>query len=74
MTIYSNTFLFYPQHTVCLLGTFQDATRLYVASEVVMGGELFNRLARVGGAISEDDAKFYTACVTLGLQLSLIHI
>ena len=68
LTIYSNTFLFYPQHTVCLLGTFQDATRLYVASEVVMGGELFNRLARVGGAISEDDAKFYTACVTLGLQ------
>lgn len=56
------------KHTVCLLGTFQDATRLYVATEVVMGGELFNRLARVGGAISESDAQFYTACVTLGLQ------
>ena len=55
-------------HTVRLLGTFQDATKLFFCTEVVMGGELFNRLARVGGAISERDAAFYAACVTLGLQ------
>ena len=35
-------------HTVRLLGTFQDATKLYMCTEVVMGGELFNRLNRVG--------------------------
>jgi cGMP-dependent protein kinase len=56
------------KHTVTLLGTFQDVSKLYVCTEVVMGGELFNRLARVGGAISEGHAQFYTACVTLGLQ------
>ena len=56
------------RHTVRLLGTFQDASKLYVCTEVIMGGELFNRLARVGGAVTEKDAAFYAACVTLGLQ------
>ena len=56
------------RHTVRLLGTFQDAYKLFFCTEAVMGGELFNRLARVGGAISEKDAAFYAACVTLGLQ------
>ena len=55
-------------HTVRLLGTFQDATKLYMCTEVVMGGELFNRLNRVGGTISERDAAFYAACVALGLE------
>ena len=36
-------------HTVRLLGTFQDATKLYMCTEVVMGGELFNRLNARGG-------------------------
>ena len=56
------------RHTVRLLGTFQDSTKLYVCTEVIMGGELFNRLARVGGAVTEKDAAFYAACVVLGLQ------
>ena len=33
-----------------------------------MGGELFNHLSRVGGAISERDARFYAACVVLAFQ------
>jgi len=36
--------------------------------ETVMGGELFNHLSRVGGAISERDARFYAACVVLAFQ------
>ena len=32
------------------------------------GGELFNHLSRVGGAISERDARFYAACVVLAFQ------
>ena len=57
-----------PHTAFGLLGTFQDATKLYMCTEVVMGGELFNRLNRVGGTISERDAAFYAACVALGLE------
>ena len=41
---------------------------LYMCMETVMGGELFNHLSRVGGAISERDARFYAACVVLAFQ------
>jgi|TARA_B100001142_G_scaffold289008_1_gene305517 serine/threonine protein kinase len=54
--------------TVRLVATFQDRAMLYMCMETVMGGELFNHLARVGGALHEDTARFYAACVVLAFQ------
>ena len=53
---------------VRLVATFQDGKMLYMCMETVMGGELFNRLARVGGAVPERHAQFYAACVVLAFE------
>ena len=41
---------------------------LYMCMETVMGGELFTRLGRVGGRVSERDASFYFACVVCAFE------
>jgi cGMP-dependent protein kinase len=55
-------------YLVRLVATFQDTRMLYMCMETVMGGELFSLLTRVGGAVEEKTAKFYTACVVLAFQ------
>lgn len=53
---------------VSLLGSFQDHARLYMVLEIVHGGEFFAYLRKRGEALSEDSARFYAACVILGLE------
>ena len=53
---------------VRLCATFQDRASLYMCMETVMGGELFTRLGRVGGRVSERDASFYFACVVCAFE------
>jgi cGMP-dependent protein kinase len=55
-------------YLVRLVATFQDARMLYMCMETVMGGELFSLLTRMGGAVPEQTAKFYTACVVLAFE------
>lgn len=49
---------------VNLACTFQDNKFLYMLLEYVNGGEFFTHLRRAG-RLANDDARFYTGCVTL---------
>jgi len=46
-----------------LFRTFKDKHSLYLLLEVVLGGELFTLLHIRGGALQNNDARFYAACV-----------
>lgn len=48
---------------VNLFGTFHDTRFLYLLLEYVVGGEFFTHL-RKAGRFSNDDSKFYSACIT----------
>jgi len=50
-----------------LVKTFKDASRVYMLMEPLMGGELFVHLS-VEQVFKEERAKFYAACVILGLN------
>ncbi|GAB4820005.1 hypothetical protein N2152v2_007051 [Parachlorella kessleri] len=53
---------------VNLLASFKDATHLYMLMELVQGGEFFTYLQTRDLPLSEDEARFYAACVILGLE------
>ena len=53
---------------VSLLAAFQDDEYLYMVLELVQGGEFFQYLQNRDRALSEDEARFYTGCVVLGLE------
>ena len=53
---------------VNLVASFKDAASLYMVLELVQGGEFFAYLQGREGALSEEEAQFYTACVVLGLE------
>lgn len=50
-----------------LVKTFRDARRVYFLIEPLLGGELFSHLADVNN-FTEDRARFYAACVLMGLS------
>jgi len=51
-----------------LMTTYKDPSRLYLLSELVQGGELFSLLHGGGNEhLSNNDAKFYAACVLMAL-------
>ena len=53
---------------VNLVACFKDTAQLYMLMEAVMGGELFTYLQSMDEPISEEDAKFYAACVVLAFE------
>jgi len=53
-----------------LISSFQDSNDLYLLMELIQGGELFDTVhapANNGNGVSNEDAKFYSACVLDGL-------
>lgn len=59
---------FHSPFLVSLVAAFKDVAHLYMVMEVVQGGEFFTYLQSKEGALSEAEAKFYAACVVLGLE------
>ena len=53
---------------VSLAASFQDSSNLYMMMQLVEGGELFNYLSERGTPLTEAEARFYGACVVLGLE------
>ncbi|KAG1665295.1 hypothetical protein FOA52_015872 [Chlamydomonas sp. UWO 241] len=53
---------------VRLRGTAQDDDMIYFMMEPVLGGEMFAYLQTRTEALSEDSARFYAACVIMGLE------
>ena len=53
---------------VSLAASFQDSSHLYMMMQLVEGGELFNYLSERDRPLSEAEARFYGACVVLGLE------
>ncbi|KAI3430680.1 hypothetical protein D9Q98_005269 [Chlorella vulgaris] len=53
---------------VNLVSSFQDSHSLYMVMELVQGGEFFTYLQNREAPLSEDEARFYAACVILGLE------
>ena len=53
---------------VTLVAHFKDERCLYMVLELVQGGEFFAHLQARESALSEDEARFYAACVVLGLE------
>lgn len=53
---------------VSLASSFQDTTNLYMLMQLVEGGELFSYLSERDTSLTEDEAKFYAACVIVGLD------
>ena len=53
---------------VSLVAAFKDESTLYMVLELVQGGEFFAHLQSRDGALSEQEARFYAACVVLGLE------
>eukprot|EP00884_Botryococcus_braunii_P004083 jgi/Botrbrau1/13676/Bobra.0378s0008.1 len=51
-----------------LVTSFKDAQHLYLLLESVMGGELFTYLQSRSTPLREDHARFYAACVVMGLE------
>ncbi len=49
-------------------GTFQDATRIYLVTELCPGGDLFTHISRQPNKrLPEPASKFYAACVAAAL-------
>lgn len=55
------------QFIVKYAGAFQDRTRLYIAMEYIIGGELLRRI-NVMGKLKNDDARFYATEIILALE------
>eukprot|EP00965_Chrysotila_dentata_P116245 3842662-Pleurochrysis_carterae.AAC.2 len=55
------------QNVICLLNTYQDDQHLFMLLELSPGGELY-QLLRERGMLSSEEARFYTASVTLALR------
>ena len=53
---------------VSLQSSFQDSAHLYLVLEFVQGGDFFSYLRSRNKTIPEHEAKFYAACVILGLE------
>ena len=49
-----------------LVAAYQDAEALYMALELVLGGELYN-LLRSSGKFPAEQARFYTSCVAAAI-------
>jgi protein kinase A len=53
---------------VTLLNHGQDSTNIYLVEEFIPGGELFTRMQRVGGKLSEREAKFFVSEIAFALH------
>lgn len=53
---------------VSLSASFQDRRKLYILTRFIEGGEFFEYMTRQSEPFSETDARFYGACVILGLE------
>ena len=49
-----------------LVAAYQDGEALYMALELVLGGELYH-LLQSSGKFGAEQARFYTACVTAAI-------
>jgi len=59
-----------------LIKTFKDEKRVYFLTEYIRGVDLYETIRKIG-VLTDYDAKFYTACLLIGLEhlqsLNIIH-
>ena len=53
---------------VTLLNYGQDSTNVYLVEEFIPGGELFTRMQRIGGKLSERETKFFASEIAFALH------